>query len=133
MAWITRRGETAPRGRQSPDGGGRVSPGRVTGTATAVSDAAVSRTVVPMTPVPIEPLPGSMTVPPLFGWENILLILIVLVAVAVAFFVASATGTDADGRSEWQAGLEARSRERVDPAAAPVERPAEPLAAAPDS
>jgi hypothetical protein len=86
-----------------------------------------------MTPVPTEPLPGSMTVPPLFGWENILLILIVLVAVAVAFFVASATGADADARSEWQAGLDARSRDRVDPAADRLERPAEPLPAAPDS
>ncbi len=86
-----------------------------------------------MTPVPTEPLPGSMTVPPLFGWENILLILIVLVAVAVAFFVATAAGTDADGRSEWQAGLDARSRDRGDPAADLVEHPAEPQPATPDS
>ena len=83
--------------------------------------------------MPTEPLPGSMTVPPLFGWENILLILIVLVAVAVAFFVASASGTDADGRAEWQAGLDARSRDRVDPAADLLERPAEAQPAAPDS
>ena len=70
-----------------------------------------------MTPVPTEPLPGSMTVPLLWGWENILVVLVLLVVVAVAFFVASAAGTDADGRSEWQAGLEARSRDRLDPAA----------------
>lgn len=86
-----------------------------------------------MTSVPTEPLPGSMTVPPLFGWENILLVLIVLVAVAVAFFVASAAGTDEDGRSEWQAGLDARSRDRVDPAADVLERPVRPLPAVPDS
>ena len=86
-----------------------------------------------MTPVPAEPFPGSMTVPPLFGWENILILLILLVAVAVAFFVASATGADPDGRSEWQAGLDARSRDRVDPAADLLERPAEPQPATPDS
>jgi hypothetical protein len=68
-----------------------------------------------MTPVPPEPLPGSMTVPLLFGWENILVVLVVLVAVAVVFFLASAAGTGEDHRSEWQAGLEARSRDRVDP------------------
>ena len=86
-----------------------------------------------MTPVPPAPYPGSMTVPPLFGWENILIVLILLVVLAVAFFVATATGTGADSRSEWQAGLDARSRERLEHAAHTADRPAEPLPAAPDS
>lgn len=74
-----------------------------------------------------------MTVPPLFGWENILIVLLLLIAVAVAFFVASAAGTGSDSRSEWEAGLQARSRERLEPAEDPVEGSAEPLRAAPDS
>ena len=86
-----------------------------------------------MTPVPIEPLPGSMTVPPLFGWENILIVLIVLIAVAVAFFVASVAGTDAEHRSEWQSGLDARSRERLDPAAHVPDRSTGPVRMRPDS
>jgi hypothetical protein len=68
-----------------------------------------------------------MTVPPLFGWENILIVLITLIVVAVAYFVASAAGTGADSRSEWQAGLDARRRERLDPDVDPAERPIEVL------
>ena len=79
-----------------------------------------------MTPVPSRPLPGSMTVPPWFGWEAILVVLVLLTVVAVAFFVASAAGTDEDGRSEWRAGLDARSQWRRDAVAVPAElgRPA---------
>jgi hypothetical protein len=73
-----------------------------------------------MAPVTPPRLPGSMTVPPLFGWENIFIVLVLLIAVAVAFFVASAVGTGSDGKSEWQASLDARSRERLDRATEPV-------------
>ena len=79
-----------------------------------------------MTPAPTPRLPGSMTVPPLFGWENIFVVLLLLIAVAVAFFVASAIGTGADGKSEWQEALEARSRERLDPAVDPAADPVDP-------
>jgi hypothetical protein len=74
-----------------------------------------------MAPDPSRPLPGSMTVPPWFGWQAILLVLVLLVVVAGAFFVASATGTDVDGRSEWQAGLDARSHHRRAAVAGPGE------------
>jgi hypothetical protein len=89
-----------------------------------------------MAPVPTPPLPGSMTVPPWFGWDVLLAILVALVAVAVAFFIAAAVGTGADSRSEWQAGLDARSSRAQDPgpdphepAADPVTPPAGPLTA----
>ena len=59
-------------------------------------------------------MPGSMTVPPWFGWQAILAVLVLLIVVAVAFFVASAASPDVDGRSEWQAGLDARSQVRRD-------------------
>jgi hypothetical protein len=78
-----------------------------------------------MTPAPTPPLPGSMTVPPLYGWEDILAALTVLVVLAVVFFLASAAGRSADSRSEWQAGLDARSRERRLPDDASADEPVE--------
>jgi hypothetical protein len=80
-----------------------------------------------MAPVPTPPLPGSMTVPPLFGWEDILTVLSFLIGLAVLFFLASAAGRSVDGRSEWQAGLDARSRERRLPDDGSDDAPAEPL------
>jgi hypothetical protein len=62
-----------------------------------------------MAPEPTPPLPGSMTVPPLFGWETIVAVLLLLLVVAVAFFLASATGRAPSGQSEFQAWLDARS------------------------
>jgi hypothetical protein len=49
-----------------------------------------------------------MTVSFLFGWQHILAGLLLLIAVAVIFCLVLAAGRG--GRSEWQAGLEARSR-----------------------
>ncbi len=64
------------------------------------------------TPLP----PGSMTVPPLFGWEHIVTVLLLLVALAVAFLVISAAGSNTRGRAEWQAFLDARSHGSGEPA-----------------
>jgi hypothetical protein len=50
-----------------------------------------------------------MTVPPLFGWEVILVVLVVVVVVAVAFVAFGATRAGRTDRSEWQAWLETRS------------------------
>jgi hypothetical protein len=61
-----------------------------------------------MAPAPTPP-PGSMTVPPLFGWEFILAGLLVLVAVAVAFLVVGSARASRSERAEWQAWLDARS------------------------
>jgi hypothetical protein len=80
-----------------------------------------------MVSVPTPSLPGSMTVPPLFGWQDILTVLAVLISLAVLFFVASAAGRSVDSRSEWQAGLDARSRERRLPDDGSADGPAEPL------
>jgi hypothetical protein len=57
-----------------------------------------------------------MTVPPLFGWEFILVGLLLLVVLAVAFFVLSAAGRNVSERAELQAWLDARSRGRGQPA-----------------
>lgn len=59
--------------------------------------------------VTTPPAPGSMTVPPLFGWEVVATVLVVLVLVAVAFGVVGAVSGGRSDRSEWQAWLAARS------------------------
>jgi hypothetical protein len=50
-----------------------------------------------------------MTVPPLFGWEVILLVLVVVGVVAVAFVAFGAMRAGRNDRSEWQAWLDTRS------------------------
>ena len=51
-----------------------------------------------------------MTVPLLFGWQEILLLLLVLIVVAVAYFVVTAAGPATSEREDWQRFLEGRSR-----------------------
>ena len=62
-----------------------------------------------MTPAPPAPLPGSMTVPPLFGWETIALGLLLLAVLGVVAVALMAAGRAASGRSEWAAWLESRA------------------------
>lgn len=78
-----------------------------------------------MTPGTPPPLPGSMTVPPLYGWENIVLVLVVLVVAAVAVGVLLSIGKAETGRSEWQAWLDGRSAgfPEVDPGTRPEAGP----------
>jgi|SRR4051812_23979606 hypothetical protein len=85
-----------------------------------------------MTPAPTGPSPGSLTVPPLFGWEHILLALVLVAAAGVAGLLLLASGRAAGSRNEWQAWLDGRSaqpRERsagVGPRARPDVRPGDP-------
>ena len=62
-----------------------------------------------MPPAPTAPVPGNLTVPPLFGWWEILVLLVVLVVVAALAFLFLGAGPAASGRSEWQAFLDGRS------------------------
>ncbi|MGY1605265.1 hypothetical protein [Geodermatophilus sp. SYSU D00815] len=62
-----------------------------------------------MTPAAPPPAPGSMTVPPLFGWEVLLTGAALVVLLAVAGLVVLAAGRNRSGRAEWQAWLESRS------------------------
>jgi hypothetical protein len=62
-----------------------------------------------MTAVPTPPPPGSMTVPPLFGWEAIFVVLVVVVVVAAGFLAVGVLAQGRRGRSEWQAWLDGRS------------------------
>jgi hypothetical protein len=57
-----------------------------------------------------------MTVPPWFGWQDVVTVVLVVMVVGVAFFlVMAAARSSAGGRSEWQAYLDARSHRRPDP------------------
>ena len=69
-----------------------------------------------MAPAPTPPPPGSMTVPPLFGWGEILTVLVLLLVLVVVFLVVAAAAPAGSRRSEWQAGLAARSNRPADPA-----------------
>ena len=62
---------------------------------------------MPDAPPPL--LPGSMTVPPWFGWGEVALVVVLAVLLGVAAFVALAAGRAASGRSEFEAWLEGRS------------------------
>jgi hypothetical protein len=53
-----------------------------------------------------------MTVPPLFGWEQVALVVVLLLAVVVALSVVAAVRAGRAGRPEWQAWLEARPSRR---------------------
>jgi hypothetical protein len=70
------------------------------------------------TPLP----PGSMTVPPTFGWEQIATVLVLLVVVAVAFMLIGAALASLTGRSEWQEYLGTRSS-RGKSATEPLDHP----------
>src|SRR5215212_6176432 len=65
-----------------------------------------------MTPVPTAPPPGSLTVPPLFGWEHILIALALVAVAGVAGLVLLAARRGAGSRDEWQAWLDGRSVQR---------------------
>jgi hypothetical protein len=53
--------------------------------------------------------PGRMTVPPLFGWEHIVLVLALVAVVGVAFLVHSVARGSVHERADWQSWLESRS------------------------
>ena len=65
-----------------------------------------------MTAAPTPLPPGSMTVPPLFGWGEVALVVALVVLVGLAAFVALAAGRATSSRSEFEAWLEARSGPR---------------------
>lgn len=61
--------------------------------------------------------PGGFSVPPLHGWESIALALAAVVVVGLLFLLVLAAGAARTGRRgspEWQAWLDARTRERHD-------------------
>ncbi|SOC49667.1 hypothetical protein SAMN05660748_2398 [Blastococcus aggregatus] len=70
--------------------------------------------------------PGSPTVPPLAGWQGIVVALLAVLVVGVAFLVIGALATATRRRSpEWEAWLHGRSRNRFDLAPAAPARPAD--------
>jgi len=69
-----------------------------------------------MAPTPTPLPPGSMTVPPLFGWGEILIVLVLLLVLVAVFLVVAAAAPAGSRRKEWQATLAARSNRAADPA-----------------
>jgi hypothetical protein len=63
-----------------------------------------------MSPAPSAPLPGSMTVPPWYGWEALLVPLAVVLVVAAVALLLGSSRAGAERRTEWEAWLGARSR-----------------------
>ncbi|WP_409331334.1 hypothetical protein [Trujillonella humicola] len=61
---------------------------------------------MPATPTPA---PGEMTVPPLFGWEQLAVVLLVLVVLVLAVSLVAAARAGRGNRAEFAAWLEARS------------------------
>src|SRR5947209_14151868 len=78
-----------------------------------------------MEPDPSSPDPGSMTVPPLFGWQHIVVVLAVMAVVGTAFLLHSVTRGSAHARSDWQSWLDARSGRQGYPVGAAPQRAAE--------
>jgi hypothetical protein len=78
-----------------------------------------------MAPDPTLLDPGSMTVPPLFGWEHIVAVLALVAIVAAAFLVLTVARGSLHGRSDWQAWLDARSSGRIHPAGGLPDRAAD--------
>ena len=62
-----------------------------------------------MTPDATLPDFGRMTVPPLFGWQDILAGVVLVLVVGMIAFVLLATGRADSSRSEWEAWLATRS------------------------
>jgi hypothetical protein len=63
-----------------------------------------------MEPDPTLLDPGRMTVPPLFGWEHIVLVLALMAVVGMAFLLHSVARGSVHERADWQSWLDARSR-----------------------
>ncbi len=82
-----------------------------------------------MAPATTPRPPGSLTVPVLFGWQHIVTALLLLIAVAVICAVLGAAGSNARGRAEWQAFLDARSHGGEGPSTDPRDETAEPIRA----
>lgn len=62
-----------------------------------------------------------MTVPPLFGWEHIVVVLALMAVVGAAFLLHSVTRGSAHARSDWQSWLDARSGRQGYPAGYPAD------------
>jgi hypothetical protein len=80
------------------------------------------------------PLPGSLTVPPLYGWVGIVALVVLAALVGIGFLVVGAMARSESRAMEWQSWLEARSRSGVDIRMdAPPEQGAEAVSSRPGS
>lgn len=75
------------------------------------------------------PQPGNLTVPPLFGWEGIVVLLVAAVVIGVGYLVLSALSASRRPSTDWDEWLQGRSRPRHDAVDGPG---APPSAASPE-
>lgn len=81
-------------------------------------------------PLDPAPAPGSLDVPPLAGWEGVVVALLAVLVVGLVFLAAGALASASRRPSaEWEAWLAGRSRSRLDPTSP---SPAAPVGDAPD-
>ena len=60
----------------------------------------------------VTPAPGSLTVPPLFGWEGIVVLLVAAVVIGVGYLVLNAMAASRGPSADWDSWLQGRSRDR---------------------
>ena len=75
-----------------------------------------------MTP-DVTPAPGSLTVPPLFGWEGIVVLLVAALVIGVGYLVLSALSAGRRPSADWDEWLQGRSRSRGDAVDGPAVQP----------
>ncbi|MDK3256929.1 hypothetical protein [Blastococcus capsensis] len=75
-----------------------------------------------MAPAPTPQMPGNLTVPVLFGWENLVTVVVLAVVTAVLFVVALAAAAAGSRRSEWRGWLDSRPTGAARPAPDAAER-----------
>ena len=86
---------------------------RVTASSHRSPTAARAVTLGSMTP-DATPEPGSLTVPPLFGWEGIVVLLVAAVVIGVGYLVLSALSASRRPSADWDEWLQGRTRDRHD-------------------
>ena len=102
-----------------PDGEGarallrRVSLRRVRASPHRCPPAPRRATLGSMTP-DATPEPGSLTVPPLFGWKGIAVLLVAALVIGVGYLVLSALSAGRQTSADWDEWLQGRSRNRYD-------------------
>lgn len=77
------------------------------------------------------PVPGNLTVPPLFGWQGIVVLLVAAIVIGVGYLLLSALSASRRPSDDWDALLQGRSRNRHEDAAEPSGPQASPSSTGP--
>ncbi|WP_041775744.1 hypothetical protein [Blastococcus saxobsidens] len=75
-----------------------------------------------MAPAPTPQMPGNLTVPVLFGWENLVTVVVLALVTALLFVVVLAAAAAGSRRSEWRDWLDSRPSGAAGSASDPADR-----------